>query len=132
MQRSAEKTAGSTKMLWAGHVVSAVPALLILVGSVPKILKLAAVVEGFRQAGFPEHTVLPVGIIELACAIVYLIPRTRVLGAILMTGVLGGAIATNLRVGNPASIAPAILGVLVWGGLFLRDERLRALIPARH
>ena len=129
MQRADENAVVSSKMLWAGRVVSAVPGLLILVGAIPKVLKLAPVVAGFRQNGFPENLVVPIGIIELVCAVVYLIPRTQVLGAILMTGLMGGAIVTNLRVGNPALIVPLILGVMVWGGLFLRDQRLRTLIP---
>ncbi len=129
MQSATEKATVSKKMLWAGRVVSAIPAFLVLFGAIPKVLVAASMVDGFKRAGYPEHLVLVVGIIELVCSIVYLIPRTRVLGAILMTGVLGGAIATNLRIGDPTLIAPAILGVLVWGGLFLRDERVRALIP---
>jgi hypothetical protein len=121
----------SKKMLWAGRVASGLPALLVLFGSIPKLLQLPAVIDGFRQAGLPPSTVLPVGIIEFACTLVYLIPRTRFLGAILMTGVLGGAVATNVRMGDPTWILPALCGVLVWGGLFLRDEPLRALIPVR-
>jgi hypothetical protein len=131
MQSVTERTVASKKMLWAGRVASAIPALFVLFGAIPKVLVAAPVVEGFKQAGYPENLVLVVGIIELVCSVVYLIPRTRVLGAILMTGVLGGAIATNLRIGDPTLIAPAILGVLVWGGLYLRDERVRALIPRR-
>ena len=119
MNAVAEMPVVSTKMLWAGRVVSAVPAFLVLAGAIPKVLKLAPIVAAFRQNGFPENLVVPIGIIELVCAVVYLIPRTRVLGAILMTGLLGGAIVTNLRVGNPALIAPLILGIMVWGGLFL-------------
>jgi hypothetical protein len=74
---------------------------------------------------------LVVGIIELSCVIVYLIPRTAVLGAILMTALFGGATVTNLRVGNPLYIVPVVLGILAWAGLFFRDERVRALIPLR-
>lgn len=121
----------SRKTLWAGRSISALVALLMLfVGSV-KLLQLESVIQGFAQAGFAARLVPTVGIVELACTVVYLIPRTRFLGAILMTGVLGGAIATNVRVGDPTWIAPAVLGILVWLGLFLRDERLRALIPVR-
>ena len=121
----------SKKMLWAGRVASALPALLVLFGSVVKLLQLPSVIDGFRQAGFQPSAVLPVGIIELASTVVYLIPRTRFLGAVLMTGLLGGAVATNVRIGDPTWILPAICGVLVWAGLFFRDERLRALIPVR-
>jgi len=91
----------------------------------------APVVEGFTHLGLPESLAPGLGILELACTIVYVIPQTSVLGAILLTGYLGGATLTNLRVGD-AFFAPILLGVLVWGGLFLRDQRLRALIPLRH
>jgi hypothetical protein len=119
----------SKKTLWAGRVISVVPALLILFASIPKVLKAASMVEGFRQYGFPEQTVVVVGIIELACTVIYLVPRTRILGAILMVGLMGGATATNVRVGNPSWVVTVTLGVLVWLGLYLRDVRLRALIP---
>lgn len=126
-----KKTTMSKKMLWAGRAATAVPALLILFASIPKLLKAAPIVEGFRQAGFPEYLVVTVGIIELVCTVAYLVPRTRVLGAILMTGLMGGATATNLRVGDPSLIATVVLGVLAWAGLFWSDERVRALIPSR-
>jgi hypothetical protein len=121
----------SKKTLWTGRALSAIPVLLILFAAVPKLLMAAPVVEGFKQAGFPEYLVPVVGIIELACALVYLVPPTRILGAILITGLLGGATATNLRIGDATWIVPALLGVLAWAGLFLRDDRLRALIPLR-
>jgi hypothetical protein len=79
----------------------------------------------------PERLIIPVGIIELVCVIVYVIPQTAVLGAILMTGLLGGATLTNLRIGDPTYPMPVVLGMLAWGGLFLRDVRLRDLIPIR-
>lgn len=81
----------SKTTLWAGRVMSALPVLLILFGSVMKLMKTAAVIEGFVKAGAPERLIVPVGMIELVCVVVYLIPRTAVLGAILMTGLLGGA-----------------------------------------
>ena len=98
-----------------------------------QFLKPPEVIEGFVRLGYPESLALGLGILELACTAVYLIPRTSVLGAILLTGYLGGATATHVRVGDPFSmfIIPVILGVLVWGGLFQRDPRLRALIPLR-
>ena len=96
-------------------------------------MKPAPVVEGFAQFGFPESLIFPLGILELACTVVYLIPRTSILGAILLTGYLGGAVATHVRVGEGLFpvLFPVIMGVLVWGGQWLRDERLRALIPLR-
>ncbi len=131
MQSATEKTTVSKKMLWAGRTLSGLPALLLLFVATLKLLMSPAVIEGFKQSGYPASTVFPVGAIELICTVIYLIPRTRVLGAILMTGLLGGAVATNLRIGDATWIAPAILGVLAWAGLFLRDERLRALLPLR-
>ena len=108
--------------------MSAVPVLMLLMSAVMKFAKPAPVVEGFAHLGLPESLSLGLGIIELACTVVYMIPRTAVLGAILLTGYLGGATATNLRVGDPF-FAPIVLGVLVWGGLFLGAPRLRLLLP---
>jgi len=122
----------SKAALWSGRVMSALPILLVLMSSVMKLLKLPAVVEGFARAGLPQHLILPVGVIELVCVVVYVIPRTSVLGAILMTGLLGGATITTLRVGDPTYPMPVVLGMLAWGGLYLRDPRLRALIPLRQ
>ena len=119
----------SKTMLWTGRVMSALPVLLILMGAVMKLLKLPGVVEGFNRAGVPQTLIMPVGLIELTCVVVYLIPRTAVLGAILMTGLLGGATITTLRIGDPTFPMPVILGMLAWGGLYMRDARLRELIP---
>ena len=121
----------SKTTLWIGRVMSALPALLVLMSSVMKLMKMAAVVEGFARTGVPERLIIPVGVIELACVIVYVIPQTAVLGAILMTGLLGGATITTLRIGDPTYPMPVVLGMLAWGGLFLRDTRLRELIPLR-
>ena len=121
----------SKTTLWIGRVMSALPVLLVLFGSVVKLMKTASVVEGFVRAGVPERLIIPVGIIELVCVAVYVISQTAVLGAILMTGMLGGATITNLRIGDPTNPMPVVLGMLAWGGLFLRDTRLRELIPIR-
>ena len=121
----------SKTALWIGRVMSALPVLLILFGSIVKLMKTAPVVQGFARAGVPESLIIPVGVIELVCVVVYLIPPTAVLGAILMTGLLGGAILTNLRIGDPTYVIPVIVGMLAWGGLYLRDVRLRELIPLR-
>ena len=118
------------KMFLAGYILSALPVLMLLFSGVMKLLKPASVMEGFVRLGYPESLALGIGIVELACAALYVIPRTSVLGAILLTGYLGGATATHLRIGEPF-FAPIVLGVLVWGGLFLRDERLRTLLPLR-
>ena len=121
----------SKTALWTGRVMSALPVLLVLFGSVVKLMKTASVLEAFARAGLPERLIIPVGVIELVCVIVYVIPQTAVLGAILMTGLLGGATLTNLRIGDPTYPMPVVLGMLAWGGLFLRDVRLRDLIPTR-
>jgi hypothetical protein len=121
----------STKMLWAGRIMSALPVLMLLFSGVMKLMKPASVLEVFTRLGYPESLAVGIGITEFACAVVYLIPRSSVLGAILLTGYLGGATATHVRVGEPFFI-PIVLGVLVWGGLVLRDERLRALLPLRQ
>src|SRR5215831_12639778 len=131
MGSGTETTPVSKTMLWAGRIVSALPVLLLLLSAVMKLVKPAPVVEGFAHLGYPESLALGLGLLELACTVVYVIPRTSVLGAILLTGYLGGATATHVRVGEPF-FAPIILGVLVWGGLFLRDEQLRELIPLRR
>lgn len=120
------------KTVWTGRVLSAIPVLMLLFSAAVKFMRTPAVVQGFAQYGFPDKMILVIAIIELGCVVVYLIPRTAVLGAILMTGLLGGATVTNLRVGDPLYFVPVLLGILAWAGLFLRDSRLRALIPLRR
>jgi hypothetical protein len=122
----------SKTTLWTARIMSALPVLLILFGAVMKLIKAAPVVEGFAAHGLGENFVVPIGILELFCVVVYLIPQTSVLGAILMTGLLGGATITGLRAGDPTFPIPVVLGMMAWGGLFLRDVRLRALIPLRR
>ena len=119
----------SKAALWAGRVLSAIPSLMILFGSVLKFIRVPSVVEGFQRSGMPERLILIVALTELTCVVVYLIPKTSVLGAILMTGLLGGATITGLRIGDPTFPMPVIFGMMAWGGLYLRDMRLRALIP---
>jgi DoxX-like protein len=131
MQSGTQPGTASKKMLWAGRIVSALPVLLMVFGGTFGLLKPALAVPGFVHFGYPERLLLPICIVELVCAVLYAIPRTSVLGAILLTGYLGGATATHVRVGDPLFLAPVILGVLVWGGLYLRDGRLRGLIPLR-
>lgn len=122
--------AATKKMLWAGRILSALPALLLLFSAAMKLLKTAPVIEGFTKFGYQEHSLLGIGILELACTALYLIPQTSVLGAILLTGYMGGATATHARINDPFLIT-VIVGVVLWGGLYLRDERLRALLPLR-
>ena len=124
--------ASSSKRRLAGRIISALPALLLLFSGSMKLLKVPAVIVGMAHYGYPEHLILGIGVLEVGCTIVYLIPRTAILGAILMTGYLGGATATNVRVGDPSFIGPVLAGVFVWVGLYLRDARLIALIPVRR
>ena len=121
----------SKGVLWTSRLLSAIPVLLVLLGSVMKLMKPASVIQASAQAGLPERLIVPVGLIELTCVILYLVPSTSVLGAILMTGLLGGATVTTLRIGDPTYPMPILLGMMAWGGLYLRDRRLRALIPLR-
>jgi hypothetical protein len=118
-------------MLWTGWALSVLPALMLLFSAGMKLAKAPALVTQFEHFGYPENVVLAIGIVEIGCALVYLIPRTAVLGAILATGYLGGAIATHVRVLEVEFLAPLALGVLMWLGLYLRDARVRALIPIR-
>ena len=131
MQSGTQTSPVSKKTLWAGRIVSALPVLLMVFGGAFGLLKPAAAMPGFVHFGYPERVFQPICILEIVCAVLYAIPRTSVLGAILLTGYLGGATATHVRVGDPLFIAPVILGVLIWGGLYLRDVRLRGLIPLR-
>ena len=120
--------------VWAGRIISAVVVLFVIFDAVSKLMKVRPVIEATARIGFPESTIVPIGATLLCCTIVYVIPSTSVLGAILLTGYLGGATAANVRTGGPVfnTIFPIIFGVLVWLGLFLRDSRLRALIPFSH
>jgi hypothetical protein len=132
MQPARQTASFSTKSIWAGRIVSALAALLLLVDAVMKVLKERAAVEGTIQVGYPESSVVGIGVALLVSTLFYMIPQTSVLGAILLTGYLGGAIATNVRINAPLFgniLVPVYVGVLVWGGLYLRDDRLRVLIP---
>jgi hypothetical protein len=128
--RASVKAPESKTLIWTARVMAGLPALLFFFSASMKLAKPPAVIEGFAKSGIPERLAVGIGVLELACTVLYLIPQTAVLGAILLTGYLGGAIMTHLRVGE-AWIMPVIVGVLVWGGIFLRDPRLRALIPLR-
>jgi hypothetical protein len=124
-------TAPASRMsLWAGRILSALPVLLFAFTGMFGLLKPDAAMQGAIHYGYAPGAMVRITIVEIACAIVYAIPRTSVLGAILMTGYLGGATATHVRVGEPFFL-PIVVGVVVWAGLFLRDGRLRALIPLR-
>ena len=122
----------SNAMLWTGRVISAIPVLMMAgIGTFMFIFRPAMVVEGMTKYGYPGHVGRPILAVEIACAVLYVIPQTAVLGAILLTGYLGGAVATHVRAGEPFWM-PVLFGVLVWLGLFLRDARIRALVPLRR
>jgi hypothetical protein len=123
----------SKKNLWIGRIVGGLPALFLLVDGAMKLFKPAVVVEATTKLGYPESTIIPIGVVLLVCTILYLIPTTAVLGAILLTGYLGGAVATHVRAGEPlfSVVFPIIFGVLLWLALYLVDPRLRALLPLR-
>jgi hypothetical protein len=133
MQADTQTAPASKAMLWTGYVLSGLPALFLLVDGVMKLMKPDFVVEATVKLGYPESVILGLGIVLTVCTIIYLIPRTAVLGAILLTGYLGGAVASHLRAGDgPFPVLfPAVFGMLIWGGLVLRDARLRALVPWR-
>jgi hypothetical protein len=118
---------------WAGRILSGLAVAFLLMDGVIKVLTLPPAVEATVGLGYPAHLVLGIGVLELACLAAYALPRTAPLGAILLTGYLGGALATQVRVGAPtfSLVFPLLLGALVWGGLLLRDERVRALFQPR-
>jgi hypothetical protein len=121
-----------SKALWAGRVVSALVVLMLLADSVAKIIKAAAVLKAQAELGFPDSLTVGIEFVLLICTCVYAIPRTSILGAVLLTGFLGGAVAVKLRIGDSLFgqiLFPVYIGLIVWGGLFLREDRLRALIP---
>jgi hypothetical protein len=133
---SAEKTSTSTKTLWAGRIMSGLVVLFLLVDAGFKLIRPlpAPAVEAFGKLGYPVEFAGGIGVLLLACVAVYLIPRTSVLGAILLTGYLGGAVASHVRVGDPwfsHALFPVYVGLLIWGGLYFREPRLRAVIPLR-
>jgi DoxX-like family len=116
------------------YVLTTLAALFLIFDTTIKLLRLGPAVEGTVALGYPEHTVVVIGAIELVCLVLYLVPRTAVLGAVVMTGYLGGAVATHVRVGSPLAshtLFPIYVAALLWGGLYLREPRLRALLPLR-
>ena len=118
----------SKAMIWAGWILTALPSLMLFMSGGMKLVK----PEMLAEMGFPARLGLTLGIVEISSTLLYLIPRTTVLGAILLTGYLGGAVAAHARALEMNFIAPVVLGMVIWGGLFLRDPRVRALIPVRQ
>ena len=120
---------------WGGTLISALPVLFLLFDSTIKLIVIRPVVDSFTRLGWPVELAIPIGAIELACIALYLTPRTAVLGGLLLTGYLGGAVATHVRAGSPLlthTLFPVYVALLLWGGLMLRDSRLRELIPLRR
>jgi len=123
--------AASGKIVWVGRVLSVLASLVFAVSAFMKVKGGAEVTQGMAHLGLPESLLIPLAILEVSCVVVYLIPATSVLGAIVLTGFVGGTICTHLRVGDPFFIQVA-LGIVVWLGLYLRENRLKALIPLRR
>ena len=126
--------AGSGRAQWTGRVISGLAVAFLIFDSVGKLLEVQPVIDRTKQLGYPPDIVFSLGMTLLSCVLAYLIPRTSVLGAVLLTGYLGGAVATHVRVGNPLLthvLFPTYVAALLWGGLMLRDTRLRAFAPWR-
>jgi DoxX-like family len=127
-------TVVSKKGLWTGRSLSGLAILFLVFDGVTKVMKVAAVMQASAQMQYPLRLIPVIGIVLLVCTAVYAIPRTSILGAILLTGYLGGAVEPQLRAGNPLfaeTLFPIYFSMLIWGGLFLRERRLRALLPFR-
>jgi hypothetical protein len=118
-------------MVWTGRAISTLIALLFLFSAFMKIKGGPDVAEGLRHLGLPDSMLVPLAILEASCVVIYLIPPTAVLGAILLTGFIGGAICTHWRVGDPFYLH-ILLGILVWLALYLRESRLRTVLPLRR
>lgn len=120
----------SKTYLWGGRILTALPILMFTMSAAMKLSANADFLKQWAGFGFKPEQALTIGLIELGCAILYAVPRTAALGALLLTAYLGGAVATHVRAGEPA-IAPMLIGVIVWGGLYCRDARVRDLFPVR-
>jgi hypothetical protein len=133
MQSRTEAGPVSKGRLWTGRIISALVVLFLLFDSITKVMMVRAVIEASAQLGYPANTIFTIGIILLVCTVFYIIPQTAVLGAILLTGYLGGAVAANLRIGSVMfnTLFPIVFAALAWTGIFLRESRLGALIPFR-
>lgn len=120
---------------WSGRILSSVAVLFLLFDSAGKLFEVQPVIDGTLQLGYPRDVVFTLGVILLTCVAAYVVPRTSVLGALLLTAYLGGAVATHVRVENPLFshvLFPTYVAALLWGGLILRDARLRAFLPIRR
>ena len=132
MQSAIQTTPALKTKLWIGCILTTLPVLFLLFDGVTHIMQITPVVESFNQLGYPASLALGIGILELVCLVIYVIPSTSIIGAVLLTGYLGGAVASHLRLGDPLFsnvLFPVYIGALLWIGLYLRDNRLRALLP---
>jgi hypothetical protein len=135
MEMSAQAATSSRIALWVGRILTILVVLFLLFDSVLKLMQPDFAIEATTELGYSGSVVFPLGVLLLVCLILYVIPQTSVLGAILLTGYLGGAIATHVRIGSPLfshQLFPIYVGLLVWGGLYLRNEQLRKLIPLQR
>ena len=127
----ATPTRNSRAGLWAGRVLSGLVITFLAFDAAMKLLQVEPAVKGTAELGYPVHTLFGIGLVELLCVIAYVVPRTSLFGAVLLTGYLGGAIATHVRLGNPLFshvLFPIYVAALIWGGLYLRDAALRAFL----
>ncbi|MBC8160914.1 MAG: DoxX family protein [Roseiflexaceae bacterium] len=133
MGTTVNAASGSKALVWTGNVLSGLAILFLLFDTVIKVVQAAPAVESTVQLGYPAEYVVVLGLAQLICLVLYIYPRTAVLGAILLTGWFGGAMAAHVRAGSPmfSVIFPILIGLMVWGGLYGRDARLRALLPFR-
>jgi hypothetical protein len=134
MQSEPQIPPASRKTVRAGRILTAIPVLFLLFDGVAKVMKVAPVLEASARLEVPERVIPGLGLVLIAATLLYAIPQTSVLGAIVLTGYLGGATWTHVRMGGPVfpMVFPILVGVLIWGGLSLREPRLRALIPIRR
>jgi hypothetical protein len=134
MEASSQTAAASKGMLWTGRILTGLMALFFILDGVGHLMKPAPVVDAFARLGYPLSASVGIGVLLLICTAIYVTPRTSVLGAVLLTGYLGGAVSTHVRAGSSLfeTIFPVILGALAWAGLLVRDAELRQIIPLRR
>ncbi len=134
IDRRAVATPNAARTLWTGRVLSALAVLFLAFDAIGKLARPVAVVTGTTSLGYPESVILPLGLLQVGLLILYLLPRTSALGALLWTGYLGGAVATHVRLLHPLFshiLFPVYIALLLWGGLWLRDRRVREILPIR-
>lgn len=126
---------GNRGQLWVGRIMSILAILFLAMDGTMKLVKPVPVIQATKQLGYPESSIVVLGILLLSCVVLYAIPRSSVLGAILLTGYLGGAVSAHVRVGDPLFshvLFPVYIAALAWGGIYLRDGHLREILPLRR